>query len=171
VAELDGSATRARARTAALATPPPQTESLVAPVSPPVVSSLRPAHRLALAAAAFALGIYIGQSYLATSGFRQPSDFELVQDLKQVEAVRAEVAGVYLTGSTPGNHGISLGADGTLKLFQINHQGSPSLLQDTYRVARAGGRTCVVGQVPGRLIQISGKQALTYGGETYQRLP
>jgi hypothetical protein len=58
-----------------------------------------------------------------------------------------------------------------MKLFQINVQGSPSFLQDTYRVARAGGRVCVVGQAPGRLIQLSGKQALSYGGETYQRLP
>jgi hypothetical protein len=171
VAELDGSATRSRSRAAALATPLPEAEPIAAPISPTPVSSLRPAHRLALAAAAIALGAYVGQPYFSSPAPSHLPAYELVQDAKQAEATRTEVAGVYLTGSTPGNHGISLGADGSMKLFQINIQGSPSFLQDTYRVARAGGRVCVVGQAPGRLIQISGKQALSYGGETYQRLP
>lgn len=171
VAELDGSAARARSRVRIIR--PVETREEPEPVAPQSLplAGLRPPHRLALLSTALCLTIYLVNPHLTAEAAAPLPEFMPAASGKPTEVLCAEIAGVYLTGSTPGHHGIALRPDGTMKLFQINASGTPSSFNDTYRVGDIGGQVCVLGAAPNRLIRRIAKDSLSYGGETYQRLP
>ena len=146
-------------------------EPLYVPEALPFVSALGLLQRAALVAVALCLAGYLGYSQLLSEAGEPAVKFEPLADAKQEEALREKMVGVYMVGAQPGHHGISLGEDGTMKLFQLNVQGAPSLLHDTFRIVRIGAETCVFGSEPGRVVRVTAGGALTYGGETYKRLP
>lgn len=169
VAELDGSAVRVRSRTRIFRPIEAKAEP-VAPCAEPLIG-LRPPHRLALLCTALCLTIYLVNPHLSAEAAAPFPEFVPVASGKPTEALRGEIAGVYLTGSTPGHHGIALRPDGTMQLFQINASGNPSHINDSYRVGHMAGQVCVLGSTPNRLVRQITKGSFSYGGETYQRLP
>lgn len=171
LAELDGSAAAARTRAPFGAPVEPSAEEVAVAPPPRPVSPLRPQYRLVLAGIACCLMGY--QSYVHLGGGLGESipAFQPLANARQVEVHREKLAGVYMTGSQSGHHGIALAADGTMKLFQLNPQGAPSLLQDTYRIGQVDGQLCVLGNQPGGVVRVVGETALVFCGETYQRIP
>ena len=171
IAELDGTA--AAARTVSTLPPdlPPveETSVPVTAIAPPDVPSLR--WRLALAAIACALAGYIVYSMFGAAGGNAPSPLSPIADPAKLAADRASLVGVFLTGSEPGQHGIVVLADGTLKLFQINAQVAPSVIYGTYRLGRRGAQLGLATDLPGGVIEVSNRDTLVYCGETYKRIP
>ena len=76
-----------------------------------------------------------------------------------------------MTGAQAGQTGIALTADGSLRLFQINTQGTPSLIQDSYRLGRIGNVVYILSNQPGGPIRVNEGNTLTFCGEIYTRLP
>jgi hypothetical protein len=171
IAELDGSAAAARTRGPFVLPPPVPTEPVLQKASVPTVSALRLPHRIACAVAAVLLAGYIAYPTLSAETVPPPPHFTPFTDAAQEEAQRALVAGVYMTGPQPGQYGIALGADGSLRLFQVNAQVSPSLIQDSYRLGRIGTTLYVLSGQPGGPIRVNEGNTLTFCGEIYQRIP
>ena len=109
----------------------------------------------------------IAMSAEAVPGTGQP---EIVTGVKEVEAERTRWAGVYMTGTLPGQHGISLADDGTMKLFELNAQGAPHLFPDTFRPGRIEGKLCVIGSQTNEPIYLVGPGTLRFGGETFLKI-
>ena len=175
VAELDGTADAARS--ASLSRPPipiaepPEAEIMYVPKPPAALAVLRLWHRLAFASVAFVCLAYLG--YPLVNADRAPTSnvgMEPITDEAEITRHRGELAGVYMAGSQPGDHGIALSADGNLLLFQLNSNSPPSRLQDTFRFGQVGHTLCVLGSQPETVIQVSGKLRLTFAGESYERL-
>lgn len=171
LAEMDGSADASRTRPPF----PVPGDSLPEPVpmfeAPKPISALRPPYRMALIAAVVLLTGYLVYAPPSAALPRPADTFEPVADEREADAAIQKLAGVYLTGSQPGHHGISLAADGTLKLFQLNLIGPPSLIQDTFQVGRIGGQPSALGHQTGGAIRFEGSETLTFCGETYHRIP
>jgi hypothetical protein len=171
IAELDGTAAVART----VSSLPPdlprveETSVAVTAVAPAEVPSLR--WRLALAAIACALAGYIVYSMFRVAGGIAPSPLRPIADPTELAADRASLVGVYLTGSEPGQHGIAVLADDTLKLFQINAQVAPSMIYGTYRLGRRGAALGLATDQPGGVIDVRDHDTLVYCGETYKRIP
>ncbi|WP_414660667.1 hypothetical protein [Horticoccus sp. 23ND18S-11] len=175
VAEIDGSAAAARNRTLADARARHHDFKVVGTtVAPPLSTVGKPGRalprRIALGAAASVLAAYVLLSQSALR--RQPPrvDFEPISDARQNAAYRKDLAGVYMTGSQPGDYGISVGEDGTMKLFQLNAQTTPSLMRDTGRLGRIEGQLALLGSLPGGPLRFTGKSSLTFSGRTFHRI-
>lgn len=176
VAEVDGTAAAARTR----APFPAKRESSPAgefgdqtrPLPPPAPPEnlLKSNHRLALAAALVALCGYLGYPAFLPAPADPTPPFEATHDVGQIKKLQSQVAGVYVTGNNPGDRGIALAEDGTLKLFELNADSSPSLLQSTFQVGRSAGTLAVSGRQIGGLIYPLGKTTLRHAGETYRRV-
>ena len=177
LAELDGSAKAERVRRgaevaereaaarAALA----ETEVVVAPVerSPSV---LKPGHRAALAGVGACLLAYMVFALWPAPSIAGATNFELLTEEKEIARVRADVVGVYMAGSRPGDHGIALTADGAIRLFVVNAKAPPSQIRGTFQLGRSDGQLCLRTQQAGSLIRVTGPDTLTFGSELYQRL-
>lgn len=87
---------------------------------------------------------------------------------EHVAAVDA-VAGVYVTGSEPGHRGIVIGADGTVRIFQLNASTPPSMVTDTWRAARRGPKPLLLLAELQTTVEIIDRDTVAYCGETYRR--
>ena len=170
IAEIDGSAETARTRAPAAIAMEASDETDFVPTAPPTVSRLRAPHRIVLGAAAVGLAGYLIYASLSGEALAPAPVFEPITDAKEIDAAHEDLAGVYMTGAQAGHHGIALNADGTMKLFQLNAGGPPSLIQDTFHLGRSGGQFCVLSSQPGGAMQFAGRDSLTFCGETYHRL-
>jgi hypothetical protein len=129
----------------------------------------RTRRQVVLAATAFCLAGYLAFPYLSALTELSAPAFKPITDSKQIETYRDQLAGVYMTGSQPGHHGISLTVAGTMTLFQLNRQAKPSLIRDRYCIGHIDRQLCALGSLPGGAMRFTGKNAFIYGGETYQR--
>lgn len=89
----------------------------------------------------------------------------------ELSALRASLAGVYMTGIAAGHHGIVLSTTGELKLFEMNARAAPGVVYASARVGRSGDKLILATNQPGGLIEVSGDGALLYCGEIYRRIP
>jgi len=171
IAELDGTAAAARTVSSLPSDLPPveETSAPVTAIGPADVPALR--WRLALAAIACALAGYIVYSMFGAAGGNARSPLSRIADPTELATDRASLVGVYLTGSEPGQHGIVVLADDTLKLFQINAQVAPSMIYGTYRLGRRGAALGLATDQPGGVIDVLDRDNLVFCGETYKRIP
>jgi hypothetical protein len=172
IAEIDGSAAASRTR-APFPLPPvdsPTDENLFQPSLPPPTSPLRGIHRATLATVALGLAGYLAYPAMSAESVPSTGQPEILTDVQQVEAERTRWAGVYMAGTQPGQHGISLAADGTMKLFELNAQGAPHLLQDTFRPSLIDGKLCAMGRQTNEPIYFVGPGTLRFGGETFLKI-
>lgn len=82
----------------------------------------------------------------------------------------AALVGVYMTGSLPGNCGIVVQGDRSLKIFRVNHQSAPSTAHGTYRLGRIESALYLATDQPGGLIKVLDTRTLEYCGERYERI-
>lgn len=178
-AELDRMATETR-RIAPTALPTPaqpvvpdaaiEVDAANSPASPVSPELLTPRYRALLTGALVGLIGYITFPLISAEPSPRETEFEPSSASLQNESSKTGLAGVYMTGSEPGDHGISLAEDGALKLFQLNADHSPSVLHDTYQIGRAGGKIALASGQPGGLITVQSPDTLSFCGEIYRRV-
>ena len=89
----------------------------------------------------------------------------------ELSALRASLAGVYMTGAQAGDHGIVLSTTGELKLFEVNARAAPGVVYASARIGRSGDKLVLATNQPGGLIEVQDGGSLIYCGETYWRIP
>lgn len=171
LAELDGTAAASRTRPPFPMAEDQPSEPTLLFVQPKPVSALQAWHRIALSAATILLTGYLVYAPRSVASPGPAESFEPIATGQEAETIRGTIAGVYMTGSQAGHHGIALATDGTMKLFQLNAQGIPSLIRDNFRVGRIEGKLGVLGHQPGGTIRLTEAKTLTFCGETYHRIP
>jgi hypothetical protein len=172
VAEVDGSAAaerKAHLQAQALAAPSQEKidDTVLPYIPPPQVRTPTPWKLFAATFLAVAWTIF---SVVSSDGsdFQEPDS--IINDRAEISQQREAVGGVYLTGNTPGHHGLVINTDGSIKLFQINRQLPPSILYDTYELVNQKGQLCLTTHQPGCLIMVKDKDTLLYCDETYKRV-
>ncbi len=167
MAELDGTARAART---ALPWQKLQAEAraavpVVVPVSPRAVLG----RRIALGVAALVL--------IAAAAFAhwwwEPDVAELAGSAippEEMTAVQDSVAGVYLTGNEPGDHGLVIMPTGELRLFEFRGTEAPRVVHARYQPVRAGPALALVTDQPGGVALVRNADTLVYCGETYVRV-
>ena len=170
IAELDGSAAAARLPLLEAPLPPLVEENPTWAATPP---SPAPANRKLLggmfAVAGLLLGAIVFLALPADEADLSPPFSPL--EPAELAALRPSLAGVYMTGSQPGQHGIVIMAGGDLKIFELNAQVAPSVILDTFELGRLGPKLCLATNQPGGFIEVTGRDTLVYCGEIYQRIP
>lgn len=168
MAELDGTAAAALAK---LLVAPAETgpgAALEPSVSPPAARS-NPRRLIALAAVACALGAGHVWLRLPSGADETPVAFESM-DAADAAGLRAKLAGVYMTGTQPGQHGIVLTATGELRLFELRAVEAPRVVDATAQLGRVGSTPYLASDQPGGLIQIPDSDTMVYCAETYKRI-
>lgn len=173
IAELDGSAATARgaaqlARALARATETLST-AMAAP-TPARVERAKPARVLALSTLALALAAAAGYLRSTNEADGRPAGFTRLP-AAEAASLSASHAGVYLTGTQPGQHGIVLTASGELRIFEWRQRDAPRLIHATGEWGRIGALRCLATDQPGGLITMPERDAWVYCGETYRRVP
>lgn len=170
IAELDGSAAAERSRTVSAAAEFAEAARVAEPLTPPPAPALNAAWRLGLGATAAGLALYLAWALPLWTAARPATVFEPLTEEQESESRRQEISGVYMTGNRPGAHGIAVSPDGSIKIFQLNAEGVPSLIQDSYEVGRVRGLLALrTSQASEPLLQ-TGRHTLTFFGEAYQRI-
>ncbi len=138
------------------------------PSVPAVPASKRRLVVLGVAACAL-LGTIIS---LQIEGRRAPSPLPFhAVNRTEARALLPGVAGVYMTGNQPGQHGIVVLAAGRLKLFELDTRAAPRVVYATGRLGRTGPRLALATDQPGGLIEVTDPNTLVYCGEVYRRIP
>jgi hypothetical protein len=170
MAELDGSAPAAR-RASVLPEPEAafgESATQTARVSP-VGAASKPRLAVMGAVAAALLGalIYLQLEKPPVAGTA------LVRPLEPAESAElwTSLAGVFLTGNQPGQHGIVITAAGELKLIELGALAAPRVVLASVEPGRAGPRLALATDQPGGLIEVTDRDTLVYCGEIYRRVP
>jgi hypothetical protein len=169
--ELDGSAAAARSASVHRLSARQQGET-AAPAPPAVVSGEKPSPRRLLTLGTVALLLLATLVWLRSddSPPALPRQYRPV-GATEAGTLRAGLAGVYLTGNEPGDHGLVLGQEGEAKLFELDAVAPPRVVYATIRVGRIGSRLVLATDQPGGLVEVKDSDTLSYGGETYRRIP
>jgi len=173
--ELDGTASSARAQ--AMLQARAEAGAVEVPSAGPVPPAMAPPPRaskprvLALSFTAvllLAAILWLGGASAADATI--PDEFVPVA-AAEIDGLQASLAGVYLTGNEPGQHGIVVTGPGEMKLFELAAVEAPRTVYAGYRPGRIGGKLCLATDQPGGVIEVATDGNLVYGGETYLRIP
>ena len=171
MSELDGTAAAARVEAIMLARAEarPGEPAGVGPVMAPaaVPSQARLIGLVVTACLLLAAIVYLAAPF-APGG--TPAGFTPVE-AAEITGLETALTGVYLTGNEPGQHGIVLGGNGELKLFELGVVEAPRVIYVSYELGRVGAKLCLATDQPGGLIEVQTDGALGYCGEIYQRIP
>lgn len=170
MAELDGSAAAARLSVLAVPSGPLVADNLAWAATPPVAAV---PNRKLLGAMTAVAGLLLGAIVYLGVTAGGPDSTPPLSPLAPDEfvALRPSLAGVYMTGSQPGQHGIVIMAGGELKIFELNAQAAPSVILDTFEPGRLGPKLCLATNQPGGPIEVADRDTLVYCGEVYRRVP
>lgn len=167
VAEIDGSAHLARAERALTAIPfEPRAAAAPVDMAPPAGR-----RRVGiLLAVVVVLATAIAGLRLLRPTRDWPGDFQALGAAEAAE-VRARLAGVYLTGTLPGHHGLVLGPTEEIRLFEFRAAEAPRRVQATAVPGRSAGQLCLATDQPGGIITVRNDNVLIYGDQVFTRLP
>ncbi len=115
------------------------------------------------------LGGYIAYSELTQQREEKPPTLAPLAGT-ELATEDAQLAGSYMTGTEPGQHGIVILGRGNLELFQVNTRGGPGTVYGTYQLGRKNGVLHLVTDQPGGLITVKSRDTLEFCGETYERI-
>ena len=166
MAEIDGTASAARVER--LTAVPFVVRETVEPLAPLPQSSRRRV-RLMLAGVA-ALVVCIAALRLLRARDERPSGFLRLAGAEAGERLAA-LAGVYLAGTQPGQHGLVLAPTGEVRLFEFRALEAPRVVHAKGIVGRMGTQVVIATDQLGGKIAVRDADALVYCGETYTRLP
>jgi len=171
MAELDGAAMAARLAPLFVQTPAGAGAgaALEPAVSPPAARPSAP-RLIALTAVAGVLWGALLWLRLSSQTEATPAAFSRM-DATEAAGLQTSLAGVYLTGTQPGQHGIVLTTTGELRLFELRAVEAPRVIHATGKLGRVGPTLCLATDQPGGLITMPDPDTLFYCGETYKRIP
>ncbi|HUL51992.1 MAG TPA: hypothetical protein VLT83_01155 [Opitutaceae bacterium] len=167
MAELDGSAIAAR-------TVPPMVPAEAGladeePAVSPPAARLNPRRVIALAVAACVLGGAHFWWRIPSGAEETPAALQRM-DAAEAARVRATLAGVYMTGTQPGEHGIVLTDTEEVRLFELRAVDAPLVIHAAGEWGHVGPALNLATDQPGGLIRIPDPETLIYCGETYKRI-
>ena len=167
LAELDGTAAAGRTVAPFMFSRPtePDTDLLATGPARPAGTELKSLVVLALIAGV----LWAGLAYLRSVDGTLPALSPI--DAGELTALRSSLAGVYMTGTQPGQHGIAIADTGELKIFQLNALEAPSMIYDTWEAGRVAGKLVLSTNQPGGRIEVADRDTLVYCGENYLRIP
>lgn len=90
---------------------------------------------------------------------------------EELDRLQGALAGVYLAGNEPGQHGIVITGPGELKLFELAAVEAPRVVYAAYRPGRVDAKLLLATDQPGGAVEVLADGSLRYGGETYRRIP
>lgn len=91
-------------------------------------------------------------------------------DAPEDKVLKDWVPGVYMSGYAVGDHGLVLGEDGSVRIFELRGKEAPAYLNDRWALARRSGQLGVVLSQPGSFIAILDKDTVSYCGERYEKV-
>jgi hypothetical protein len=169
--ELDGSAAVQRLQaTFAAAVSARQAAAAAPSATPPPPARPRGPRLLALTGVTCGLAVALAVLRWPADGDEGLAPFRPVAPAES-DGIRAALAGVYLTGVQPGQHGLALTTAGDLKLFELRAVEAPRVVHAAYRLGRVGPALCLATDQPGGRIVQTSPDTLVYCGETYRRVP
>jgi hypothetical protein len=168
MAELDGTAIAALTKSPFVPAEAGPGAALEPAVSPPAARR-SPLRLIALAAVACALGGGHILLRLSSGADEAPVAFNRM-DAAEAAGLQATLAGVYMTGTQPGQHGIVLTTTEELRLFELRDVDAPRVVHATGELGRVGPTLCLASDQPGGLIMIPDPDTMVYCGETYKRI-
>lgn len=171
MAELDGSAAALRTKAILAARTEARPAEPAAPLLQPPVSATPSKPRMIALVVVAALEL-VAIVFLAGpfDGDEHPTGFVRI-DAGERAALENKLAGVYLTGNEPGQHGIVVTGPGELKLFELGAVEAPRVVYASYHLGRVGPLLCLATDQPGGVIEVTDEGNLNYGGETFLRVP
>ena len=166
LAELDGSAAAARSPSSGPAGSGPNAGAVSPPIEPVTPAKRRARWIVLWAVAALLLGgvaaLYLQRERPAEPGFVALAPAELAD-------VASQVAGVYVTGSEPGDRSLVIGADGAIRIFELTAGGAPNFVHGTWRAGRIDGTLHLAVPQFRTFARIVDRDTLDYCGEQYRR--
>lgn len=118
-----------------------------------------------------ALGLGIGNYRLwPRAAARFPANF-MPPTSADLTNLRRNLSGIYMTGSSPGQHGIVATGPTELKIFELGAVEAPRVIYATFTPGWTGAKFCLVTDQPGGLVEVKNDGTLIYGGEIYRRIP
>lgn len=171
LAELDGSGSAADHPPADSAPGVVSITHVTGPAAPRPRATSALSRRMQLVIMALlAIGLGGGIAALRISRARMSPDPEVAPLPAAEQATTAQsVEGVYVTGSEPGSRGIVVGADGAIRIFQLNARTPPSMVTDTWRAGRRDNQLVLVLAELQTTVEIVSRDRISYCGETYRR--
>ena len=94
---------------------------------------------------------------------------QLVSDARESTALRNSAVGRYATGNEPGDRRIEIAQDGQIRFARIATGSERQDWDDSYRVARTGGKLCLSSSESG-LVQITNIDTIVYYRDVYHRI-
>lgn len=170
MAELDGSAAAARAIPLEVPAQMPGGDTLIGTATAPAAATANWKLLGGMIAAAAILLSAIVYLRLPAEGAGALPPLEPIPPA-ELAATRLALAGVYMTGSQPGQHGMVIRDNGDLKIFELNAQAPPSVILDTCEPGRRGPKLYLATNQPGGPIEVTDHDALVYCDEIYKRIP
>jgi hypothetical protein len=163
MAEIDGTASAARVER--LTAVPFAVAKTIEPLAPLPQSSRRRV-RVLLGVAA-GLIVCIVALRLLRDGDERLNGFQRLADADERAAA---LAGVYLAGTQPGQHGLVFAATGELRLWEFRAVEAPRVVHAKGVVGQIGTQLVIATDQLGGVITVRDPDALVYCGETYTRL-
>ncbi len=170
MAELNGSAAAARHAAVLQYSDVIPGETVTQPTPVHSVERASMPRLVVLGAAALAL---VGALVYLQLGRDRPIAPAAFQPVTPAEAAELQnsLAGVYMTGNQPGQHGIVFNTAADVKLFELGALAAPRVVYASGTLGRTGSHLALATDQPGGLIEVTGHDTLTYGGEIYRRIP
>lgn len=91
-------------------------------------------------------------------------------DAPEDKILKDWVPGVYMSGYAVGDHGLVLGEDGSVRIFELRGKEAPFYVNDRWSLARRSGQVGVIISQPGSFIAIIDKETVSYCGERYEKV-
>ena len=115
-----------------------------------------------------ALNGYTLYSALYIEHVRKAPPVTLLTDQAEAAARQKAAAGTYATGDRQGDRVIIVGADGSLRIYEIGARGPINVMTDKFRVGHHDGLLCLSTLESG-VVDILGSDSVSYFRDTYQR--
>jgi hypothetical protein len=123
---------------------------------------------LAILAAGLALNGYTLYSVFYIDSVNAQPSLMLLTQPAEITSTRQALAGSFSTGRNPGDRGIVVNPDGSVRFMEFGPKGNRYETSDTYRLGRKEKTLCLATADNG-VIEVMNPTSLRYYGDIYRR--
>lgn len=170
LAELDGSAAAARTRSPFSMAKLPESDDGSAAEITKTATAFPVKRRIRLAALSTVVALLLGgiAALVFLRGAEPKSDLAPIPATERTATARL-VEGVYVTGGVAGDRGIVVGADGAIRIFELNTGSAPNFVHGTWQAGRINGALSLLVPELRTVVTIVDRETVVYCGERYRR--